>query len=53
MYGTSAEVTRPRTSFDVPFPKGAELTKTEIYIVQGQYSLGFNGQAAVACHTGT
>ncbi|MFG2039121.1 hypothetical protein, partial [Dactylosporangium sp. NPDC048998] len=48
VYGNLEPIKGPMVSLSVPFPASADLSKTEIYVEQGQYVFGRNLQA-VAC----
>ncbi|MGI5238575.1 hypothetical protein [Dactylosporangium sp. CA-139066] len=48
VYGTTEPIKSPSVSLSVPFPASADVSKTEIYVEQGQYVIGQKVEAA-AC----
>ena len=50
VYGTFERITGPTVSLSVKLPASADLTKTEIYVEQGQYVFG-KDLKGVACGT--
>ena len=49
VYGRAQPVDGSIVTVELRLPTGADRSKTEVYVVQGQYELGPNGRAEMAC----
>ena len=49
IYGAAQHVDASIVTVDILLAAGADRSKTEVYVAQGQYQLGTSAQAALAC----